>query len=149
MYSPHVIIASTEPKAAETAQIVAAILNLPLHAAEALHEHDRTGTGWLDTAQFESKIAAFFDQPETLVMGHETADQAHSRFANAIRSLVETHASKNIAVVSHATVMTLFASRALGIEPFSFWKRLGLPSFVVLTIPDARLVELVENVDSK
>jgi hypothetical protein len=42
--------------------------------------------------------------------------------------------------------MTLFISRATGLEPVSFWKQLGLPAFTVLSLPDLGLVKLVDKV---
>ncbi len=55
-YRPDVIISSVEPKAIETAQIVAYRLNKPFRTFEGLHEHDRTGGDFLDKEQFEAKV---------------------------------------------------------------------------------------------
>jgi broad specificity phosphatase PhoE len=52
-----------------------------------------------------------------------------------------------VAVVTHGTVMTLFVTRAAGLEAFPFWKRLGLPAFVVLSWPGFGLLDVVEGVD--
>jgi len=81
-----------------------------------------------------------------LVFGGESADQAHQRFSQAIARVMERHPDQNVAVVSHGTVMTLFVARAVGLEPFPFWKRLGLPAFVVLSWPQLDLLTIVEKV---
>lgn len=39
----------------------------------------------------------------------------------------------------------LYVARATGLEPFTLWKRLGLPSFVVLTFPQYEIIRVVEK----
>jgi broad specificity phosphatase PhoE len=145
-YAPGVIVASTEPKATETAQIAAAQLGTTMTTRDGLQENDRTGLGWLSTAELEARIARFFAEPGTLVMGHETADQAHARFAAAVDAICAMHPDETVVIVAHGTVITLYVSRATGIEPFPFWKRLGLPSFVVLSRPDPHIEAVMENI---
>jgi broad specificity phosphatase PhoE len=144
-YAPGVIVASTEPKATETARIAAARLGLPVTTHDGLHENDRTGLGWLAWEEMEARIARLFAEPETLVMGDESADRAHARFAAAVDAVCAAHPEETVAVVAHGTVITLYVSRATGIKPFPFWKRLGLPSFVVLSRPDLRVETTIEN----
>jgi len=45
----------------------------------------------------------------------------------------------NIAIVAHGTVTTLFVAQFNAIDPFPFWKQMGLPSFIVLEMPDFRM----------
>jgi broad specificity phosphatase PhoE len=147
-YDLDVIVASLEPKASETGQIVADVLSKPFETAENLHEHDRSNVGSLDTReQFEARVASLFENPQKLVFGRETADDAHRRFAKAVAGVIRKHPNGNLAVVTHGTVMTLFVARAAGLEPFPFWKRLGLPSFVVLSLPGFGLLTVVEDVE--
>ena len=80
-------------------------------------------------------------------MGHETADQAHARFAAAVMGVVGEHPEDNLVIVTHGTVMTLFIARALAWEPFPLWKRLGLPSWVAFSRPRMALQALVETVE--
>lgn len=145
-YAPGVIVASTEPKATETARIVANRLGMTMTTRDGLHENDRTGLGWLGTAELETRIARFFAEPGTLVMGNETADKAHTRFAATVDAFCTEHPDETVVIVAHGTVITLYVSRATGIEPFPFWKRLGLPSFVVLSRPEMRVREIVERI---
>jgi len=66
-YQPVVVVASVEPKAAETAQLVAGHLALPCEAATRLHEHERDDIGWLPTREaFEGAIAGLFARPDDL-----------------------------------------------------------------------------------
>ena len=131
-YSLAVIVSSVEPKAIETAQIVANRLGKPYEISAGLHEHDRRNVPFMPMEQLEAKVAQFFAKPDELVLGSETANQAHARFANAIDRVIEKYPQKNIAVVAHGTVISLFVARTNEI-PFEFWKRFGLPSIVVLS----------------
>ena len=146
LYLPDVVISSVEPKAVETAQIVALQLKKPFRTFEGLHEHDRTDVDFLDKEQFEAKVSDFFVHPDRLVFGKETANQAVERFSKALASVEVEHPNKNIVVVAHRTVITLFVERFNDVEAFSFWKKLGLPSFVLLSLPHHKLVKTVEGV---
>jgi len=145
-YSPDVVVSSVEPKAIETAQIVANRLSLPHEIAEGLHEHDRRNVPFMPLAELEARAAEFFAKPDQLVLGSETGNQAHARFAKAIDRVIEKHPRKNIAIVSHGSVISLFVARNNEM-PFDFWKRLGLPSIVVLSLPAMTVEEVIENVE--
>ena len=145
-FLPDVIISSTEPKAIETAQIVAKKLNKPFSTLDGLQEHDRTDAGLLEKEQFESKVKDFFEQPERLVFGRETASQSLARFSKALNSIEVEHPDKNIVIVAHGTVITLFVDKFNTIEAFSFWRKLDLPAFVVLSLPQHKLVKVAEGV---
>lgn len=147
-YGPDVIVTSLEPKAIETAQIVADVLGLPFVTAPDLHEHDRSHVGFETRERFEQQVAEFFLKPDQLVFGAEAADQAHRRFADAAHNLIEEHAEENLLVIAHGTVITLFVSHAAQVEPFALWKRLGLPSFVVMALPGFELLDVCEDVES-
>ncbi len=144
---PDVLFTSMEPKAIETGQIVASRLDRRVELADGLHEHLRADVQFGSREQFEQAVARFFAQPAQLVFGSETADQAHQRFAWAVNNVIETHPSKTVAIVTHGTVMTLYVSRAVRLKPFPFWIQLGLPAFVVLSLPEFSLVTVVEHVD--
>jgi len=150
-YEPAVIVASAEPKATETGQIVASRLAVPIEVIVGLHENDRTGQGWLGTVELEARIARFFAEPDRRIMGNETADDAHARFAVTVEAICTRCPIGNIVVVAHGTVITLYVAHCTGLDPFPFWQRLGLPSFVALSLPgnDVQVicdhVEAVEN----
>jgi broad specificity phosphatase PhoE len=55
------------------------------------------------------------------------------------------YAEQNMVVFTHGTVLSLYVARATGLEPFTLWKRLGLPSFIVLTFPQFKLISVVEQ----
>ncbi len=135
-FRPQRVFTSREPKAVETARRVAEALDLPWAAVPDLHEHDRRGAPFLqDHAAFERQVVRLFARPDRLVFGRETADQAHRRFADAVLGLLGGHPNKTLAVVSHGTVISLFVSRSVGLEPVPFWQSLGMPAYVVLRLP--------------
>jgi broad specificity phosphatase PhoE len=145
-YEPGVIVASTEPKATETAQIVAERLDKPFEVAEDLHEHNRSNVPFYSPQVFDAAIATFFQKPGELVFGRETALQAQERFSQAVEDVLEKYKDENVGIVAHGTVITLFVTAHAKIEPFAFWKRLGVPSFVVMGVPGLEVVEVVIQV---
>ncbi len=148
-YELDLIFSSVEPKAIETAHIVATALEKRVEVVEGLHEHDRNNVGFLEKKKFETSVVQFFNQPGLLTFGNETANQAHHRFSRAVMGIIEKCAHKNIAIITHGTVLTLFVSRLLGIEPFAFWKNLELPSWVVLSHPDLGLRRICKSINNE
>ena len=148
-YELDLIFSSVEPKAIETARIVATTLEKPVEVVESLHEHDRNNVGFLEKKKFEASVAQFFNQPDLLTFGNETANQAHQRFSRAVIGIIEKYVDKNIALITHGTVLTLFVSRLVDIEPFTFWKDLELPSWVVLSHPDLGLRSVCKSINNE
>jgi broad specificity phosphatase PhoE len=145
-YDLNVIVTSSESKATETGQIVADILGVPCESAPNLHEHERPFVAFGATEQFIERVTRLFETPADLIMGSETADQAHSRVAHAVSDVIEQHPTGNLAIISHGTVMTLFIARAAGLDPVPFWRRLGLPAYALPSLPTCRLLEVRESV---
>jgi broad specificity phosphatase PhoE len=146
-YQPRAIITSVEAKAVETGRIVAERLGVPRETMDGLHEHDRRNVALLDPATFQARVAAFFAQPETLVLGSETGAQARHRFTRAIDAVLATYPDTAVAVVAHGTVMTLYLAQVAGIDPYPFWQRLGLPAFVVLTRPTLAVLTVQNHLE--
>jgi broad specificity phosphatase PhoE len=143
-YELAAIVTSQEAKAMETGQIVAGLLGLPIETSPDLHEHEREVVKSIGSIQdFQAQVIRLFEHPNKLVLGSETADEAHRRFAAALAAALERKPRGNLAIVSHGTVMALFVSRTTGLDPVSFWKRLGLPAYAVLALPGFRLEEVV------
>ena len=147
-YVPDVIVTSRERKAGETGALVAARMGLPIALADGLHEHQREHAGWLPNPAFEQAVTAFFTLPDELVFGEETARQAGARFDAAVRGVLAARPGQNVAIVSHGTVITLFVAQHAGVAPLPFWRRLGMPAIVVLSLPNLRLLEVIERIDS-
>jgi broad specificity phosphatase PhoE len=146
IYQPAALVASREPKATETAALIGKRIGLPYETAEGLEENDRTGFSYLSPAQYEATLTDFFARPEERVVGRETARAAEERFTRAIEAVHGRLPGGNLVVVAHGTVITLFVARHTGIDPFPFWQRLGLPSFVVLAYPDYQVTAVTESI---
>ena len=95
--------------------------------------------------EFEAAVEQLFEKPDQLVLGTETAEQALGRFSATIDKVIEAGQTDNV-VVTHGTVMTLYAAGVARVEPTGLWRRLGTPSFVVLGLPDMRVRSVVERV---
>ena len=130
----------------ETAQLVATALGLTAATAPGLHEHDRSDAVGFSQEEFQAAIAALFAYPDQAVFGRESARQAQQRFAQAISSVLAKHPNQTVVVVAHGTVISLYVSHVSGCEPFALWRRLGLPSFVVMALPELALSEVVESI---
>jgi broad specificity phosphatase PhoE len=143
------IIASEEPKARETAELVGKALNVPVSSAPGLHEHDRSNVPHLRSGEFISMMELMFRKPRERVLGRESAQEAEERFAGAVADVLEEHAEGNIAIVSHGTVIALFAARRGESNCFQLWRRMQLPSFLVMNVPGYDVAEVVESITSK
>jgi broad specificity phosphatase PhoE len=81
-------------------------------------------------------LQRFFDNPDELVFGEETASQALRRFSSAVAAVIQrTSAGPGaLCIVSHGTVMSLFAARHLNAAPYSIWAHLECPDYVELEV---------------
>ena len=139
-FAPDVIVSSKEPKAKETAGILASHLRLNMQILPDLHEHDRSNVPYLSHDAFQSSIREFFQRPGELIFGRETADQAHTRFYQVVHSVLNEHRNKTIAIVTHGTVISLFVSRITGSSDLELWNILGLPSFIAMELGSNTLI---------
>lgn len=144
-HAPSRMLSSVEPKAAETARVVAERIGVVPETRPGLHEHDRRNVGFLGEDAFHAAVADFFRRPSELVMGLETADEAAARFESAVDGLMLEPPAGATVVVAHGTVISLYLARKVGLEPYGLWRRLGLPSYAVLSWPDLELLSLVER----
>jgi broad specificity phosphatase PhoE len=144
-HQPQVIISSTEPKAIETAELVAARLGVLHRTAPDLYEHDRSNVPHMRSSEFISAMELFFRKPDDLVLGRETARQAEQRFTRAVQDVLQRHPNQDVAIVSHGTVIALMLARHADRTAFQLWRELGLPSFAVIRLPEFGVVELVSR----
>jgi len=141
-HHPSRIISSIEPKAEETGRIIAKQLGLRFENCPGLEEHKRAHVPFVDEATFVNSLKRLFKHPQQRVFGDESASEAHDRFREAVERLMNSYLDENLAIVSHGTVMSLYIAHLCAIDPFPFWRRLGLPSFVVLSPCDGKILEL-------
>jgi predicted nucleic acid-binding protein len=72
--------------------------------------------------------------------------QPHIRLISVNDTLAQEAAELAADYTLRGTVIALFAAARTGVEPLTLWQRLGLPSFVVLALPNMALTEIVEQV---
>ncbi len=139
-YQPTRFITSFEPKARYTGQIMAAALGLPCTDAPGLHEHLRETTPWFDTAAaFQAAVARLFAEPDAVIFGEESANEAGQRFQRAVTGLVGSHPGETLAIVSHGTVISLFVAQYNDIDVVAYWQQLSMPACTILSLPTYQL----------
>lgn len=145
-HQPQVVVSSEEPKAAETGRIIAERLGVPFETAPGLHEHDRSNVPHMPTREFISYMALFFKKPDEQVLGLETAKEARERLTGAIDEVLARHPDQNVAIVTHGTVLALYAAETAGREAFATWRAMGLPSFIAFDRSEMRPIEVCDAV---
>lgn len=144
-YHPDVIFSSDEPKAQQTAEIIGGELELVNHVEANLHEQDRSQVPFSSSNQeFQKKVRKVFEQPDELIFGSETANQALARFRTSVDSIISSSNAETFLIIAHGTVISLFASWLTGKNGYSIWQELGLPSFVVLDM-QSKIILNIEN----
>lgn len=98
---------STERKARETGDILAASQSLSVAQHLDLGENDRSSTGFLPPTEFETAADAFFAHPDVSFRGWETARDAQSRVLSAVNSIIGAHEGQDLAIATHGAVGTL------------------------------------------
>jgi len=151
-YDLEVIVSSTERKAIETAEITAKDLGLLSRVKPGIHEHLRENNllgnfGKLPVEDFRLHVEKLLSNPDDLIFGSETGSQALARFSEGMVTLMKDYAGKNLAVVTHGTVLSLYMQKKVGLDPVPFWDSLGLPSFVVLPSPELDVILHNEVID--
>jgi broad specificity phosphatase PhoE len=101
------LISSGERKAIETAQIIAANLNVDVEIRQAMHENDRSATGFLVSDEFEAVADQFFAQPLVSVRGWERAVDAQLRIVQEVEHVLARNRPGDILFVGHGAVGTL------------------------------------------
>jgi broad specificity phosphatase PhoE len=124
-FGPQALLSSTEPKARETAELVAPALGLEVELSDGLRETARRTVGWLEADELELGIRRLFERPDEVVYGEESAAEALARFEAALEGLPDS-----AVVVSHGTVISLYVAARTGRDPFELWKSLDLPDVV-------------------
>ncbi|MBL8162223.1 MAG: histidine phosphatase family protein [Anaerolineae bacterium] len=138
------ILSSDEPKALETAQLLAGHLgSLAVTPHEALRETHRTSAPFYrDVESFKRAIRNAMQHPQKKAYGDETFQAAQDRFARAIGELVDSDDDETVIVVSHGTVLALYIASLTGLDAFSLWELLDMPSYAVVSLPDLEVREI-------
>jgi broad specificity phosphatase PhoE len=131
-FLPAVLISSAEPKARATADHLAKRLASTATTIDGLEEQHRMTAPFLSHSALKEAMRGFFARPAELVFGEETAQAATTRFSATIDLLLGKHTDRNLLVVTHGTVISLYLGLCGRIDPYPLWEKLGLPSFAVV-----------------
>ena len=106
------IVTSAERKAVETAGLVAEVTKAAVEVRAAMHENDRTATGFLRPAEFEEVADRFFAEPDRSVRGWERAVDAQARIVAEVEGVLAGHDPEApLLLVGHGAVGTLLYCR--------------------------------------
>ncbi len=146
-YNLDIIVTSTGPKAIETGELTAQKLGIPCKIIKNLHEHKRETIPFFDTdEEFLEAVSSLFARPGELVLGEETGQEAQDRFAGAVESIMAAYPQENVAIVTHGTVLSLFASRYTGRAIQPFWQSLGMPAIIAFLYPEMELLAQINEI---
>jgi broad specificity phosphatase PhoE len=110
------IVSSAETKAIETARILAETSGAEIEIVEAMHENDRSATGFLTPPEFEKAADWFFAHPQESFHGWERAIDAQARIVGAAKVVLDRHDPQQpIAFVGHGGVGTLLKCHIEGL----------------------------------
>jgi broad specificity phosphatase PhoE len=137
-FAPSAVASSPEPKAVETAEIIARRLGLTVELDAALHEHKRPALAFGTEEAFRARIAQAFADPTKPVAGGESVEQACVRMARALAA----HPARPLVVVTHGTVLSEFLGRQLGLDAHDLWRSLHTPDAFVLDADGALITRL-------
>lgn len=135
------IVSSGEVKAIETAEILARAAGIVPEHVEAMHENDRSATGFLPPPAFERAADWFFTHPHQSFHGWERAIDAQSRIVSAVNSILADHdPSIPIAFIGHGGVGTLLKCHLSG-QPMarSYDQPPGGGNLFCFTLADRRI----------
>lgn len=138
-----IMYSSPEPKAHATAKVMAESLGLELRVEDNLREFERPVLSIVSEEEHTDRNEMIFESPDDAVMGTESANQALARFEEGIKAVLKDPIEEERLVVCHGTVMSLFlAKHNEGVEAFDTWKKLGCPSYAVVSLPNFQILEL-------
>lgn len=109
------VVTSAERKAIETAQPIAVALGVQIEVREAMHENDRSATGFLPPHEFECVADQFFAEPSKCVRGWERASDAQARIVREAESVLNRSQHGHVLIVGHGAVGTLLYSHYAGL----------------------------------
>jgi probable phosphoglycerate mutase len=104
---PHVLYASTLPRARDTAEVVAAALGLPVRHDDDLQEWDSGNDAMpIDVIDAAWRRLGVRERPfHRFLAGHETGSEFNARVRRALRRIVDAHRGRSVLLVVHGGVI--------------------------------------------
>ncbi len=142
-YTPAQIVSSEERKALETAEIIAAVAGGAVSTAAGLQEQERGVWPLMRREAFRARVIDILQQPTRALYGSESAEAAQKRFVETVQALLRRQKDGNLIIVTHGTVMSLFVAAFNALSAKAFWEKMGLPAYVVLSLPDFQVISSI------
>ena len=117
-----VIYTSPEPKAAETAAVIALRLGLQVISDARLSEVDRPPT-WDE--DYRSMVLRYLENGEQ--PGWEPANSVRARFSAAVDEALAANPAGDVIVSNHGMALSLYADSVADINLPEFWAQLTFP----------------------
>ncbi|MGD9397748.1 MAG: histidine phosphatase family protein [Candidatus Thorarchaeota archaeon] len=120
------IIHSSEDKAKQTAEIFAEGLDVQMYQLSGLDELAREHEGKLTEQEYRDRVRRTLSDLENNVLGWESGASALERFEDSVRKVDIMFHQKNVLIVSHGIVMTLYFNKLKGFEGIAYerWSQL-------------------------
>lgn len=120
------IIHSSELKARQTAEVFAEGLDVQMYQLSGFDELSREHGGVLSEDEYRDRVKRTLTNLDENVVGWESGSSALERFEDAVRKIDIMFHQKNILVVSHGIVLTLYFSKLKGFLDIAFerWSQL-------------------------
>ncbi|MFX1560785.1 MAG: histidine phosphatase family protein [Promethearchaeota archaeon] len=120
------IIHSSEDKAKQTAEIFAEGLDVQMYQLSGFDELAREHEGKLTDEEYRDKVRRTLSDLERNVPGWESGASALKRFEDAVRKVDIMFHRKNVLIVTHGIVLTLYFNKLKGFESIAYerWSQL-------------------------
>ena len=120
------IIHSSEGKAKQTAEAFGEGLDVQMYQLSGLDELARSHEGKLNDEEYRERIHQTFSDPERSLPGWESALSALKRFEGAVRKVDIMFHRKNVLIVTHGIVLTLYFCKLKNFQSIAYerWKQL-------------------------
>jgi len=137
------IFTSPEPKALETAQIIAGPNGLTVTAVEDLREVTRPTLHWFDASTYpggyRGAVHDHLARPDHSTHGWETPRAAQDRITACFERL---HALDSLpfAISGHGQSLSLLTAALTGLDPAAIWDTITVPDYAVVDVAERRLI---------
>jgi broad specificity phosphatase PhoE len=128
------VFSSTEQKAIQTTEVIVSDSLLEIQEDRAFNELDRDLGPFLPQVEYKLAIEKAMKEPSKSVHGWETAQSARYRFIKGVQRIDEEYSSKQILVVSHGIVLSLYFANLLNLNDFVYnrWLKLRFCSMGIV-----------------
>jgi broad specificity phosphatase PhoE len=120
-----IIVASPEPKARITAEILAQGSGLQLRVDDRLREQGLGAVPWYGGHdEFHSVVREHFALPEMKILGNESSRAAANRFNEVVQGFGPTEVP---VLVSHGRIISAWLATQIALDAFDIWQNLQMP----------------------